>query len=86
MKTYTGTYICPHCEEQFEWEFVDDGYRRGMGRFQTEVYVPNTNPSITKCKMISTRTGSKALCGYCSHCQMFVELKGIDSIPTELLQ
>lgn len=82
MKKYSGTYICPHCEEKFSWEYIDTGYRGGP--FTSEVQTVDDNTSIAKCDIVVARTGLKALCGYCTHCQMFVEIDDTGNIPREL--
>ena len=85
MKTYRGFFICPHCEEKFEWEFVDHEFRRGTGELITDVHTINADTTISKCVIRKlTKPDRKALCCYCSHCQMPVEIDDTGDIPTEL--
>ena len=84
MQKYTGFYICPHCEEKFEWAYVDDGYRKGSIRFFAEPIEAVHKTSVAQCKISLSRTGTKILTGHCTHCQTPVEIKDTGNIPKEL--
>ena len=84
MQKYTGFYICPYCEEKFEWEYIDDGCRKGSDFYVAEAIDAVHNPSVAQCKISISRTGAKVLTGHCTHCQAFVEIKGTGNIPKEL--
>ena len=85
MNIYTGFYICPHCEEKFEWEFKDFGFRKGAG----EMFVPfeiADRPKIAQCSIVWSNTQEKKIIRcYCTHCQMPVELEDTGDIPQDLL-
>lgn len=83
MTKYTGFYICPFCEEKFEWEYVDDGHRKGMDEFIVSVDLLH-NPTVSQCSISLSILGTKSLTGYCTHCQTLVEIKDTGNIPKEL--
>lgn len=83
MEKYTGSYICPYCEKKFEWEYIDNGYRKGMEPFIAAPIEAVHNPSVAQCT-ISKNGVSKVLTGYCTHCQILVEIKDTGNIPKEL--
>ena len=84
MKEYRGYYICPHCEEKFEWRFVDFGFRKGHGEMVTDVFEVNAAPLVAQCSISLSRDQKKVLRCYCAHCQTPVEIDDTGDIPKEL--
>ena len=85
MKTYNGTEICRVCGKEFQWEYVDTGYRRGMQSYYSPVLSVPTDSSIAHCnRQVVTPLRSEFFVSHCPHCQADVAIPCSESIMKEL--
>ena len=85
MKTYTGTELCRVCGKKFRWEYVDYGFRQGMGEYITEVVEIPNNRSVAICnRKVVTPLKSEFFTSHCPHCQADVAIPCSENIMKEL--
>ena len=84
MKTYTGTEYCRHCDEEFDWVYIDDGYRKGAGFYVSPV-IPPSDPNVVRCKHNVIIPGKlEYFTTYCPHCHAPVSIECNERILEEL--
>ncbi len=85
MKIYTGTHVCEFCQKEFDWEYLDTGYRKGMKLYVSPVYIINTDPNVAKCKRyVAIPMKSEYLTTRCPHCGNAISIECSESMMKEL--
>lgn len=85
MKTYKGIETCSFCGKDFEWEYLDTGYRSGMGLYVSPAYVINADPNVAKCKRyVSIPKKSECLTTRCPHCDNPISIECSEDMLKEL--
>lgn len=85
MKTYNGTEICRVCGKEFQWEYIDYGFRHGMGEHISEFVEITNNPSVAMCNhKVVTPLKSEFFTSHCPHCQTDIAIPCSENIMKEL--
>ena len=89
MKVYTGTIKCTHCYKEFNWKYIDDGFRPWMlkkSKMITTVtsHIEDKNVSLCTHK-IDYKTKTHYFIAQCTHCHVLVSFQCNEDIVKELL-
>lgn len=85
MKTYIGSIKCPFCNKDFNWKYIDDGYRSWMkGKIVTVTsHIEDKNISLCTLK-IDSKTNQYYFNARCTHCHAVVSFQCSEDIKKEL--
>lgn len=87
MKNYTGSTQCSYCNKDFNWKYIDDGYRPWMtkrGRIVTITsHIEDRNVSLCR-HIIEDKTNTHYFIAQCTHCHAVVSFPCSEDISKEL--
>ena len=87
MKDYTGSTKCSFCNKEFDWLYIDDGFRpwmRKKGRVLTITsHIEDKNISLCN-HIIDNKTNAHYFIGRCTHCCAVVSFPCSEDIVQEL--
>ena len=87
MKVYTGLIKCIHCNKEFNWKYIDDGFRPWMIKrgnvISVTSHVEDKNISLCTHK-IDYRTNTHYFIARCTHCRNLVSFQCSEDIAREL--
>lgn len=87
-KIYTGSIKCTHCNKEFQWKYIDDGFRPWMINKRKTIttvtsHVIDKNISLCTHK-IDYKTNIHYFIAQCTHCRASVSFQCSEDIAQEL--
>ena len=85
MKIYTDSIKCSFCNKEFNWKYIDDGYRPWMKRPTVTVTSHIIDQNISLCThKIDYRTNTHYFIARCTYCHAVVSFQCSEDIAKEL--